>query len=155
MHPRRTFLVIFLMLVAVSSAGAGSALASPAEVYDDTYCDPVFIDEDGNEWQDCYTVRAVIQMVELPSGDFKYTSNNIVTNTTTFNGTVVYSDSSTYQFTDLFKGGDYQVNRYYSLTELTFTNPVSGEVTTCNLVSNVVVIDGEPRHQTYSYDCGS
>jgi hypothetical protein len=103
-------------------------------------------------WQDCYANRGVTQLTLLPSGDYKYTSNGTVTATTTVNGVVTYSESSTYQFTDVVKSGEPRVSRSYIVTAIDSTDP-SGELTTCSVKSNVVVVDGAARADIYSFEC--
>ena len=153
MRPPPAILVVLLVVVA-ALGHAGPALAGPAEPYSATYCDPGTVDENGDLWQDCYTITSVIQLQTLPSGDIKYTSNNKVTNTTTRNGDVVYTDSSSHHFTDVFRAGDQQISRSYIVTTLRFTDDATGETTSCEIRSNYVVVDGELRHHSYSDDCG-
>lgn len=151
---RRTHVILVALLIALSMlSGARLTQAAPAQPYSVTYCDPSSVDAEGNVWQDCYTVTAVSQLQLLPTGDYKYTSNNRVTNTTTRNGVVVFSDTSVYHFTDVFRADAQQISRSYTVTTLRVTDAASGEVRTCAIRANYVVVDGEVRHQTYSNEC--
>jgi hypothetical protein len=152
MRISHALLVAACLLTLSTFVTAPSVRANPAEPYASTYCDPTFTDASGNVWQDCYANRGVTQLTLLPSGDYKYTSNGTVTATTTVNGVVTYSDASTYQFTDVFKSGELHVSRSYFVTVIASTD-ASGEVTTCTLKSNVVVVEGVARADIYSFEC--
>ncbi len=154
MRVRYALLVVVCLLTLGTFVAVPAALANPAEPYASAYCDPSFTDANGNVLEDCYAVRGVTQLTQVPSGDFKYTSNGTVTVTTTVNGVVMYSDSSIYHFTDVVKSGTPQVSRSYEVTVVAFSD-ASGEVATCTLRLNVVVVGGVARADSYSFECSA
>ena len=134
---------IVLMLGILSMAQP--AAAAPAEPYAVSACQ-IF----GN-FEFCYQTRGVIQRNESASGNTTYSSNGRRCYQATVRNELVNEGCASFHVTLHRQDGETQV--YHTRQHTTSTFVYLGTTYTCTSSHNVVLANGEVRHEDHQLEC--